>query len=397
MKKIERYYLVITFIAIIYLSLFMTFKKNYSSVSILENRILADIPEFSKEVLLNGQYFKQWETYLTDHIYGRNYWIKGHTFFNMYILGKKNVNEVVVSKEGTLLPFMPYSTNPDLEYDKAKIGMVAENISKLDNYINGYGGQFCFIGIPEQGSYLRDKYHDYYRNNEEYYINSETTMFSELQNKDVNYINMYERYNAGEREDYYFKTDHHYTMRGAYKAYEEIIQNLRNISKLRNITPAIKEDGMSFIALPNPILGSRNRKLAYLYPTDEKIEIAYFKDEISYEKYTNGQLDNEFYWISENEKERPTYGVFMGGDHAETVIQTNREELPNLLIFGDSFTNALEPLLYYHFNETRALDLRHYNEKSLYDYISEYKPDVVLMIRDDLTYVHLENGNGKFD
>ena len=30
----------------------------------------------------------------------------------------------------------------------------------------------------------------------------------------------------------------------------------------------------------------------------------------------------------------------MGGDIAETVIQTDRPELPNALIFGDSFTWA---------------------------------------------------------
>ena len=60
------------------------------------------------------------------------------------------------------------------------------------------------------------------------------------------------------------------------------------------------------------------------------------------------------------------------------------------------FTNAMEPLLYYHFNETRILDLRHYKDKSLYDYIKEHKPDIVLMIRDDLNYGTLE-GNGKFD
>lgn len=36
----------------------------------------------------------------------------------------------------------------------------------------------------------------------------------------------------------------------------------------------------------------------------------------------------------------------MGGDIGESVITTNRPKLPNILIYGDSFTNPLETLLW---------------------------------------------------
>ena len=74
--------------------------------------------------------------------------------------------------------------------------------------------------------------------------------------------------------------------------------------------------------------------------------------------------------------------LYMGGDIAETVIDTGRPELPSLLIYGDSYTNALETLLWYSFDVTRAVDLRCYQGRSLADYIQEYQPDVVLCIRD---------------
>ena len=54
----------------------------------------------------------------------------------------------------------------------------------------------------------------------------------------------------------------------------------------------------------------------------------------------------------------------MGQDYAETIIRTYRDELPNALIFGESFTNAMETLLYTAFNETRSLDMRHYSENA---------------------------------
>ena len=87
------------------------------------------------------------------------------------------------------------------------------------------------------------------------------------------------------------------------------------------------------------------------------------------------------------------YNIYMGGDIPETVLQTHRPELPNLLIFGDSFTNPLETMLYTGFHETRCLDLRYYQDKSILDYVRTYQPEIVLCVRDDTAYLSTE-GNG---
>jgi hypothetical protein len=83
----------------------------------------------------------------------------------------------------------------------------------------------------------------------------------------------------------------------------------------------------------------------------------------------------------------------MGGDFGETVLETNRPELPDVLIFGNSFTNALETLLYASFDETRILDLRHYTGGSLKDSIAEHQPDIVLCVMND-TFYYTTTGNG---
>ena len=98
---------------------------------------------------------------------------------------------------------------------------------------------------------------------------------------------------------------------------------------------------------------------------------------------------------AEGEDERAiVYTDYMGGDIAETVIRTDRPELPNALIFGDSFTNPVECLAYYSFNELRSVDLRHYTAQSLSDYIAAYQPDV-LCVRDYQSLL-LREFNGDF-
>ena len=89
------------------------------------------------------------------------------------------------------------------------------------------------------------------------------------------------------------------------------------------------------------------------------------------------------------------YTDYMGGDIAETCIRTDRSSLPTALIFGDSFTNPVECLAYYSFNELRSVDLRHYTVQSLSDYIAAYQPDVVLCVRDYQSLL-LREFNGAF-
>ena len=83
----------------------------------------------------------------------------------------------------------------------------------------------------------------------------------------------------------------------------------------------------------------------------------------------------------------------MGGDIGESVITTNRPKLPNILIYGDSFTNPLETLLWTQANELQSIDFRYYTQCTLKDYIAEHKPDIVICVRDETTFLS-EAGNG---
>ena len=88
-----------------------------------------------------------------------------------------------------------------------------------------------------------------------------------------------------------------------------------------------------------------------------------------------------------------TYDFYMGGDVPETVIDTGRKDLPSILIYGDSMTNAVECVMYLSFDKMYSLDLRHYHDMSLTDYIKLVKPDVVVCIRDPEVLL-LQEANG---
>lgn len=389
MKKLLKYNLLILFIFIIFFIPLATFSVEKKFISSIENRSLATKPMLTKENLLNGQYFNDWETYLSDHIIGRDGLIKSYTILNMNILNKKKINDIAIGKNGELLPFYTETFSNNCENNLNNIPNVINLLSDFKNHIESYGGEFYFVGVPSQSTFFKDSYLDYFDNKEDLVLDIENTMFSLLEKNNIKYVNMNQVFRDYPNENYYLKTDHHFTFAGAYKTYESII-NKANDDFLKIGNP-LSLDELYIQDIIHPILGSRNRQIYYLKETNEKITIGNFKNPISYTKYVNGIEDNRLYYYNENE--RPTYSTYMDGDKAEIVIETHRPELPNLLIFGDSFTNALEPLLFYHFNETRILDLRHYTEMNICDYIDIHTPDIVLTLRESLYFGSTE-GNG---
>lgn len=207
----------------------------------------------------------------------------------------------------------------------------------------------------------------------------------------MDFLDMAAVYDAqGRPENYYSAVDHHYSYYGAYAAYRAILDRLA--AEGWNL-PVLTEEDLDFTELPNPYIATRNRKLYNLWPNGERAVIGVQKNPVPFTRYDNGELsDRPLFVLPEEDYLPTTYNLYMGGDFGETVLETDRPDLPDALIFGDSFTNALETLLYASFNETRILDLRHYDGMSLRDYIGRYRPEVVLCIQND-TFYYLSDGN----
>ena len=385
MRKQSNYMLIILFLMFIFTIPILTVKNRNTETSNIENRTLAEKPVMTKASLLSGEYFNDFEEYFSDHIIGRNTWIKSHTAINMDILRKKNINDIVLAKEDILLPYFTEELLENSKKNLKNLPVMIDKLKLLDQTTKDYGGEFMFVGVPSQSSFFEDKYLDYMKPPKDYFKENEKRFFGGLDKEGIGYTNMYDVFMEDYNPDYYFKTDHHFSFLGAFRTYQEIIKNL-------DMNP-LRLDEMNFKTLDKPILGSRNRQIYFLKDTNERMQIGYPKEEIEYKKTTNGEDSPKLYFVDQDE--RPNYGeVYMGGDKSEIVIETDRPELKSVLIFGDSFTNALEPLLYYHFDETRILDLRHFKEMDISEYIKDHKPDIVLMVRDDLNYGNLE-GNGK--
>ncbi len=356
-------------------------------ISEIENRRLASAPELTRESLLSGDYFLDWETYFKDHVVLRGAMIKGNTWLSLNLLDRVVVNDIV-PVENRLLPYL---TPPTEAGGAASAEAMADRLALLSEAVASYGGTFLYVGVPTQMTVFADEYPSYLYSGAE--LRAEAAAFSAaLAERDIAFLDMAQVFDEnGGAKTYYMSTDHHYTLKGAFLVYQTLCERLKSTGY---VIPTLTENDLLFSAVEAPFLGSRSRALYYLPRLHDDFYTFALKEPIAFTRADNGQpVPASVIRLPEPLSGGVGYGAYMGGDIAETVIATNRPELPSILLFGDSFTNAVETFLYTSFDETRSLDLRHYTGMALTEYVRLYRPDIVVCLRDDANYL-TETGNG---
>lgn len=379
-KKIANIVLVLAFAGFLAAAMVITLGKPQGGWSYYENRTLAQMKELTPQTLWDGTFANSVEPTLQDHAAGRNTLLKLSAWMDMELFHRPVVNQVIPA-EGMLLSWNPYET-PDPELIQQQADAMAGQLGALRDVVESYGGKFYYVAVPGQYTYFEETHSDFL-NNRATYTDLEIPAFQQaMEEQGVTLIEMGEILaQQGNPPEYYSTVDYHYTFGGAYATYLAILERINQ--DFDHSLTVLDEDSLVRETLPNPYLGSRARKVFGLWETDEKLEIGLPSQPIPFSRTDNGQeVPATVYTLPGNDTDEVAYAAYMGGDIAETVIDTGRDELPSLLIYGDSFTNPVEGLMYYSFDEMRTIDLRHYKDMTLADYIALYQPDVVVGIRD---------------
>lgn len=381
MKRICEWAMALLFSGVLLVLMAATILLPKNRYSYYENRNLSAFPEITAESVLSGQVFDDLETLFCDYAVWRTPALKAVTWADLNVFRRPVVNDIVVTDDALLEQLY---TMPDTADDIArKAADVAADNAALRDQIEAYGGHYCYIAVPCQYAYYEDEYPSYLENRSAYTAAELAALNSAMDAQGITHVDMGPIFDSlGHLPAFSSKVDNHYGLRGAYETYRAAVQALNDAYGLALSFPEEGAD-VTFSALPNPYMGSRTRKLLGLRGDDEKLLTAAFREDIPFTRLDNWQeVASAVYALPATEDEALTYGLYMGGDIAETCIRTDRSSLPTALIFGDSFTNAVESLAYYSFDEMRSVDLRHYKTQSISDYIAAYQPDVVICIRD---------------
>ena len=391
LQKLCNRVLLALFGAVILLTPILTFALPEKTVSYYENRALAEWPTPDAQSVASGQYFADWDAYVSDHIVGRNTILKTYASIQR-ALPKVEVNNVVETDSGALLPLAAHEAyDPKLQ---ARImDKKTSELKALAGFIEENGGLFCYVGLPEQRYIYYDEYPDYLAPGRTLVDYCEERVFDALAQTNAVAVNMREVFEQTENpKDYYLSVDTHYNYDGALLTYRTLLAAINE--RLDTPLKIYTDEELNFYTETRELYGAYSRRIANLQTRKEYLTWAEPKQAVPFTRQDNG-YPTESVTYRQPDDEICAYAGYMGGDIGETIIDTGRDNLPRVLMFGDSFTNPLEGLVYASCGEFRSLDLRHYTEKTLYEYIEDYQPDIVIAVRDNLSY-NQDEGNGTY-
>lgn len=349
MKKIYKCLPAIVFVGFIgvMLILFLVLPKQAFSAS--EKRYLEKMPAFSAKSFFfpddkENSFQKHFEDYIADHTAGRNFWVGFNAYYN-YALGNNASKGVYNSRDDYLI------NDPEqldlLTRNTGFIEEFAEHLEMTEKKV-----PVTVAVAPSTGYVCEDKLPDFH------FTYHDDKVFPEMAKtfKTADFVDLREPLKTAyeDGDQVFYRTDHHWTTRGAYTAYRAIADSL-------GVTPN-GEDVYDKTAYPG-FYGTTYSTSGYWLTEPDDIEVwDNTKNDITVtviDGETKEQQDMFFYdHLDENDK----YPVFLDGNHPYTVIRNNRAKTDEkLLVVKDSFAHSLVPFLADHYAEIIMVDMRYYS------------------------------------
>lgn len=304
-----------------------------------ENRNLAQRPKISASSLANGDFFRDFNSYVSDQFVGRDLWMNIRSL-GTAILGNRESENVYFGKDGYLL------SKPAVPDEKA--------VSATETAINDFAGRHSDLGInllmvPDAASILTDKLP---RNAPVEDQISDIRGFENSLDGSIQIIDAIGVMQKNKEQRIYYKTDHHWTSLGAYEVFLGAANQLGIDAPITDNTVYTVSDSFQ------GTLASRSGR----HTSRDSIEI-YQPDgtDVDYiVTYPDTGEKSTSMFMSDKLKEKDQYQVFFGGNHPLVEIRTTADNGRNLLVFKDSYANSFMQFLYPYFQNIIMVDPRYY-------------------------------------
>lgn len=325
-------------------------KKTFSPE---ENRSLAAFPDCSAEAILDGSFAGGIADFCADQFPLRNQFVALKAGVEL-ALGKGQNNSVILGKDGYLIKYP--------QYTEEQWHMMEQNVTAAARFAQAMEKNdipFSFYVVPRSVDINTERLPAVFdtdgleRDRERLLATAKSDGLS------VHDLTQTLR-GLSEQNNIWYKTDHHWTMTGAYYAYVALADSLGYAPyPMSDFTPVTVCD--SFLGTTQASSGMTwipGEALTLLrYDGDED-----FRTEIISGGQTVRTL-NGFYDFDAL-RTHDEYNVFLGGTN--TIIRVShpqRKDAPKLVLLKDSFSQSLAPLLARHF-DLLLVDPRTYSVQS---------------------------------
>ncbi|GAB6927487.1 hypothetical protein JCM10914A_14700 [Paenibacillus sp. JCM 10914] len=383
MNRLSNIIMTCLFLGCIILVGFIMLLKPDRLNSEFENRKLEQRPVLNKYDLISGEYFKSYETYFSDQLFTRDLLIKAYTKLQLS-MNKTIINSTVVAEDNWLMDI------PTTSFKKSTFVKSIQQMNDLASYSTDNNISINLVLAPHKKNILENIYPKFIQKN----VGSRSRdHFAKNIDSKVNYIDLAQHFQDTftheQLKEMYFRTDHHWNLRGAFNSYKYILTQLGDEIVKEELNRPILDYEVRCSNSAN-FLGSYNRKLFGLKDYNYEYLCGYFPNDQSHlQKFKAiNSRGAEFNNINEVfgrslDKAELSYAGITSSDFAEIKFHYSNISSINMLILKDSYANAIVPFLAQHFSSTSVIDLRHYHEMNVYKYIEENNINAILILYND--------------
>ena len=326
-------------------------KRRFSET---ENRALAQRPDADISNVLDGSFEKDYEDYLTDQFPARDLWIRLHTAAERASL-KQDVHDIYFAKDHYLIEkhtgiFTAMQADANIRYlsDFAagitgSPGNPALTVMIVPNAVDILEEKLPPFASP----YDEDEYLERIRNSlpEGVWVDSASVL----------------RAHSGQEEQLFYRTDHHWTTRGAFYVFLEWAGQTGLIPKEAGRdqdvmdqyeVEAVTAEFEGTVAAKVGSAGQKDTIEVFRPVNPVSCELTYNRtDDVRHTLYQAGALEG-----------RDKYSYFFGGNYGLIEAKTSAGSGRSILVIKDSYAHCFAPFLMPYFDQVDLLDLRYYNE-----------------------------------
>lgn len=309
-----------------------------------ENRVLSQFPKLSVNSLVSGSFMEDFEAYLTDQFPLRDGMIVFKTFADR-VVGKNEENGVYIGKNG-------YLFDSQTPLDKKQVKAIGKAV--LDFKGKNAELKTAFVLVPNS-SYVYSEYLPKYLELENQrqlisYVHKQINDDSILWPAAAKLLR-----SKTQDAQLYYKTDHHWTTRGAYILFKDIAIAWGLEKDEKDI-----DKKFSFYEISDSFEGTL-ASTSGVHDTKDKVEICVpDKSEGTYvvNLESSGEKTASLFF-KDKLKNKNHYEVFLGGNYDKVIISTVSPSKRSLLLIKDSYANCMIPMLTPYFSKIVVIDPRY--------------------------------------
>ncbi len=308
----------------------------------VENRTLAQFPEFSWEDLKDGSFTKGVEEYFADQFPLRDQWT-GLKARAEQVLGKREFNGVYLCGDALIAKVEP-----------PKDGLEEKNLSYVSRLAERTELPVYLGLIPSAAEIWRDRLP---RGAESWDQAAFIARAAELEGVEpIDFLTAL-RDHAGERtwEGIFYRTDHHWTTLGAYYGHAALMEALGRGGEVPEPETVRARD----LPVSNGFQGTLYSQSGIHWLEPDSIEFWVEESGLTVTSWRDGTPKEAGLYDYDYLGKKDKYSAFLGGNQPLCVVK-NPEGKGKLLVIRDSYADSLAPFLALHFEEVHLLDPRYY-------------------------------------